>query len=171
MVYGFATQSRGGLQIDSRPGQGTRVTLYLPTAAAAAMAGRESTSVAGEPMRGTGLILVVEDDAEVRDVSVEILQRLGYRTLVARDGRAALDLLRQADDIDLLFTDIVMPGGMSGVALARQAQAVRPDLPVLLTTGYAGAAGPSADEFPVILKPFRSADLGSAVRKVIRQAA
>jgi PAS domain S-box-containing protein len=170
MVYGFARQSRGGLRIDSVPGRGTQVTLYLPTAAASRadhQPDRPPDRAADEPQPGRGTILVVEDDAEVRDVSVEFLHSLGYHTLIARNGGEALELLRRPGDIDLLFTDVIMPGGVSGVALARQAQILRPGLPVLLTTGYAGAAGPPGDECPVILKPFRLTELSRAIRRLL----
>jgi hypothetical protein len=113
MVYGFAKQSGGGTYIESAPGTGTSVTLYLPTALLTAEDGQQDRA-RDEPRRGAGAILVVEDDPEVREVSVEILQDLGYRTLVARNGEEALEALHRPDRIDLLFTDLVMPGGMSG---------------------------------------------------------
>ncbi|MBV8776755.1 MAG: PAS domain-containing protein [Alphaproteobacteria bacterium] len=168
-VYGFAQQSGGGLRIDSAPGVGTRVTLYLPAAPRADdAAADEPPAATAEPQAGAGLVFVVEDDADVRDVSVEILHSLGYRTLVAGDGREALDLLERTGPIDLLFTDLVMPGGISGMALARQARLMRPGLPVLLTTGYAGPEAPEAGEFPLIAKPFRAADLSRAVAQLLK---
>lgn len=169
-VYGFATQSGGGLHIESALGAGTSVTLYLP-AAAAAVEESPRGPASGEQPKGVGCILVVEDDADVREVSIAILEQFGYRTLVACDGREALEALRGPDPIDLLFTDLVMPGGMSGVALARQAQMMRPGLHVLLTTGYAGSDAPPTDEFSIIAKPFRSAELGRAVARLIGQGA
>jgi CheY-like chemotaxis protein len=86
---------------------------------------------------------------------------------VARNGQEALEALQRPDRIDLLFTDLVMPGGMSGVVLARRAQAMRPGLRVLLTTGYAGPEAPATDEFPIISKPFRSAQLSLAIARLI----
>lgn len=168
-VYGFAKQSGGEVLVDSALGAGTRVTLYLPTASRPADDSKERRS--DKPQRGAGSVLVVEDDADVRDISIEILRGLGYRTLVARNGREALEILQGGDQIDLLFTDLVMPDGMSGVALARRAQAMRPGLRVLLTTGYAGLETPAADEFPILSKPFRSADLSLAVAQLIGDAA
>jgi CheY-like chemotaxis protein len=141
------------------------VTLYLPAAPFAAEDATQDRAP-DEPRQGAGSILVVEDDPEVRDVSVEILQALGYRTLVARNGKEALEALQRPDRIDLLFTDLVMPGGMSGVVLARRAQAMRPGLRVLLTTGYAGPEAPATDEFPIISKPFRSAQLSLAIARL-----
>jgi CheY-like chemotaxis protein len=96
----------------------------------------------------------VDDDA-VREVTVEMLQGLGYRTLVAGRGQEAMDLLETTEPVDLLFTDQVMPGCMSGAELARQARTRRPGLPILLTTGYARGHDSEADGFPVIGKPFR----------------
>ncbi|MGE5270495.1 MAG: PAS domain-containing protein [Thiohalocapsa sp.] len=167
-VYGFAKQSGGGLHIDSAVGVGTRVTLYLPVVPDAENIARdEAATEAARP--GTGTILLVEDDADVREVSFQMLESLGYRTLVAQDGREALTVLRGPEPIDLLFTDLVMPGGISGAALARQARTLRPGLPVLLTTGYAGLQAP-AGEFPVISKPFRAAQLSGVVADLIERA-
>ena len=86
---------------------------------------------------------------------------------MARNAQEALEALQCPDQIDLLFTDLVMPGGVSGVALARRAQVIRPGLRVLLTTGYAGLEAPAADEFPIISKPFRSAELSLAIARLI----
>lgn len=168
MVYGFAKQSGGCAHIESALGAGTRVTLYLPAAAPAAK-NSAADEVIDAPRRGAGSILIVEDDADVRDVAIAILEDLGYRTLVARNAQEALELLQSVDPIDLLFTDLVMPGGVSGVALARQAQVIRPGLRVLLTTGYAGMEGPLADEdeFPIIPKPFRAAELSRTIGRII----
>ncbi len=166
MVYGFAKQSGGGLRIESAVGTGTSVSLYLPAAPLTADNPLQDRAP-DQPQQGAGSILVVEDDAAVRDVSIEILQDLGYRTLVARNGQEALETLQGSGRIDLLFTDLVMPGGMSGVALARQAQVMRPGLLVLLTTGYAGLEAPDTDEFPIISKPFRSAELSLAIARLI----
>jgi PAS domain S-box-containing protein len=165
-VYGFVKQSGGELRIESSPGAGTRVTLYLPIDPRVEQDSPLSPATS-EPRPGAGTILVVEDDAEVREVAVEILQSLGYRILEARNGQEALELMQSPEPLDLLFTDLVMPGGISGVALARQAQAMRPGLRVLLTTGYAGAEASAADEFPLIAKPFRSTELSRAIARVM----
>lgn len=167
MVYGFAKQSGGGMHIESEVGSGTRVTLYLPEGHSAADS--PSAASAEQAERGAGSILVVEDDDAVREISVEMIQNLGYEALVARNGSEAIDVLRDARRVDLLFTDLVMPGPLTGIALARQAQALRPGLPVLLTTGYAGLEEPGG-EFPVIAKPFRAAELGRVLRRLIRKS-
>jgi PAS domain S-box-containing protein len=165
-VYGFAKQSGGGVHITSAPGAGTCVTIYLPTASSISEDPKRD-GAADAPQHGAGTILVVEDDADVRDVSIAILENLGYRTLVARNGQEALNVLRSADPIDLLFTDLVMPGSISGAALAREAQAMRPGLHVLLTTGYAGSEAPPTDRFPMISKPFRSGELSRTIARII----
>jgi len=166
MVYGFAQQSGGGLHIKSELGTGTCVTLYLPTASSIAEDTQQDRA-AIDLQRGVGSILVVEDDAEVREVLIEILRDLGYRTLVARNGQEALEALQRPDRIDLLFTDLVMPGGMSGIALAHEAQVIRPGLRVLLATGYSALEKPATDQFPIISKPFRSAELSFAIARLI----
>lgn len=165
-VYGFARQSGGGATLSSTPGQGTKVTLYLPVASVPPEPSAELPA-AEAPQCGSGVILVVEDDDAVREVSVEILQSLGYRALVARTGQEAMDVLASPEPIDLLFTDLVMPGGISGAALARQARAIRPGLQVLLTTGYARRDSAEIDDLPVIAKPFRTAELSVAVARLI----
>jgi PAS domain S-box-containing protein len=165
-VYGFARQSGGGATLTSAPGEGTKVAFYLPVISGELEQSTESLQAAS-PQVGAGLILVVEDDDAVREVSVEMLQDLGYSTLVARSGPEAMDVLTGPKPIDLLFTDLVMPGGISGATLARHAQALRPGLRVLLTTGYARRDGSETEEFPVIAKPFRSAELSAAIARLM----
>ncbi|MBV8338118.1 MAG: response regulator, partial [Alphaproteobacteria bacterium] len=165
MVHGFAVQSGGGLRLESVPGVGTCVTLYLPRERSAVEAEREGP--AAEPRGGTGAVLVVEDDEQVRAISVEMLSKLGYRVHIARDGHEALAILQSGESVDLLFTDFVMPHGMSGIELARQACRIKPGLAVLLTTGYALRQSADCDEFPVIAKPFRLAALSEAVGRLV----
>jgi PAS domain S-box-containing protein len=166
MVHGFAVQSGGGLRLESAPGAGTCVTLYLPRERSATEADREGPGA--EPQGGTGAVLVVEDDEQVRAISVEMLSSLGYRVHIARDGHEALAILQSGEAVDLLFTDLVMPHGMSGSELARQACRIKPGLAVLLTTGYALRQSAGPDEFPVIAKPFRLAALSEAVGRLVR---
>jgi CheY-like chemotaxis protein len=166
MVHGFAVQSGGGLRLQSTPGVGTCVTLYLPRHRSGTEADREDS--AAEPRGGVGAVLVVEDDEHVRAISAEMLTSLGYRVHIAGDGREALAILQSGKAVDLLFTDLVMPGGMSGLELARQACRLRPGLAVLLTTGYAPRQSAGSEEFPVIAKPFRLAALSEAVGRLVR---
>lgn len=136
MVFGFAKQSGGTLTIDSEPGRGTRVTLYLPLAGTRA-ASDEAGTPSEPPPSGRETILVVEDDPDLRFYMETVLKRLGYSVVVAVDGSDALAKLRDGGHIDLLFTDVVLPGGISGKDVADQALAMRPAIKVLFTSGYA----------------------------------
>src|SRR5437764_9035394 len=128
-VYGFVTQSGGHVAIDSKPGAGTTVTLYLPAAPAVA-AGRSASDPHATITPPVGRILIVEDDPEVLDVTVEMLRALGWEVLTAPDAPSGLSVLRRDADIEVLFSDIVMPRGMNGVELAREARRLRPELRV-----------------------------------------
>ena len=165
-VYGFVTQSGGHVAIDSKPGAGTTVTLYLPQAAAGLMTGQWDK----ERVPAPGRVLVVEDDPEVLDVTVEMLRGFGYEVLTAPDGPSALQVLRRDPEIDVLFTDIVMPRGMNGVELAREARRLRPNVRVLLASGYpasvlsAGHGAGDDGEFAFLSKPYRRAELADKLR-------
>ena len=170
-VWAFVTQSGGRVTVDSAPGQGTVFRLWLPRSPAAG----EEEAAADRPQQaasgGSETILVVEDEDAVREVAAATLERLGYRTVVARDGREALTILNGRDGFDLLFTDYVMPNGLNGVELAREALRLRPALKVLLTSGYARQANANADNtrvdgFPLLAKPYRSADLAARIREI-----
>jgi CheY-like chemotaxis protein len=135
MIYGFAKQSRGHLKIYSEVGHGTTVRLYLPRLSGAGAAATAPAPVPVPHSRGGETILVVEDEADVRRLTVEMLKELGYATLEAGNPEAALALLDAHPEIALLLTDVVMPG-MNGRRLADEVQKRRPGLPVLFTTGY-----------------------------------
>ena len=170
-VYGFVTQSGGHVALKSQPGTGTTVTLYLPAAQGLA-AGETAERAAQEKSASLGRVLVVEDDPDVLDVTVETVRNLGYEVLTAPDGRSALSVLRRDPQIDVLFTDIVMPGGMDGAELARTATRLRPELHILLASGYPKSAlssehGISADgDFPFLSKPYRRSELAEKLRKI-----
>jgi PAS domain S-box-containing protein len=171
-VYGFAKQSGGAATIESKVGQGTTVRIYIPRANGQAAAGAVARDGLRETSPGGATILVVEDDPDVREMVVGILSDLGYRTLVASNGPEALAILSRDRSVDLLFTDIVMPAGMSGTELARRASRLRPDLKVLLSSGYAREANPSHSartEFPFIAKPYRPMALGEKVEEVLSE--
>jgi len=140
MVYGFVKQSGGHVQLYSELGHGTTVRLYLPQNAgeASVVAERAPTSIARAASGAT--VLVVEDDQRVRRVSVRRLRELGYAVIEADSGPAALLVLDREEPIDVLFTDVVMPGGMTGVDLAHESRRRRPDLKILFTSGYAEPA-------------------------------
>lgn len=172
MVYGFAKQSRGHVDIDSLPGRGTTVRLYLPRLEGDAIPVPAAEAADPDPVpTGSECVLLVEDNELVSDYAREQLTTLGYRVLSAGNGPAALALLRAHDDIDLLFTDIMMPGGMSGWQLVEAARVVRPDLRVLYTSGYSGDDAPDtapADGSPMLRKPYRRADLARRIREALR---
>jgi PAS domain S-box-containing protein len=166
MVYGFVKQSGGHLNIDSQVGRGTRVELYLPVAPAAS---NEEPSV---PLsrKGHETVLVVEDEAEVRRIAMSFLRNLGYTPLEAGDTETALQLL-SSHGVDLLFTDIVLGGDMTGFELAAKAREQYPHLPVLFTSGYEYASlgiEPHAfGAFELLRKPYRREQLGGAIRRVL----
>jgi signal transduction histidine kinase len=172
-VWAFVTQSAGRVAVDSVPGEGTTFRLYLPLAPEA-----RGEIDADHPVRaeegGAETILVVEDEDEVREVASAMLERLGYRTIAARDGRDALAILGKGGDLDLLFTDYVMPNGLNGAELACEALRLRPAIKVLVTSGYARQAGANVgadnsriDDFPMIAKPYRSAELATRIREIL----
>jgi CheY-like chemotaxis protein len=169
MVYGFAKQSRGHLKIYSELGHGTSIKLYLPkvASAAAAVEGKAPVSHVG----GREAILLVEDDAAVRVVAVTILESLGYQVWQAEDGRAALAILKSSKPIDLLFSDLILPNGMSGQELLRQAREQRPGLKALFTSGYSpsfiAARGETDETVPLLGKPYRKQKLAEAIRTVL----
>jgi PAS domain S-box-containing protein len=170
-VYGFVKQSGGHVKIYSEPGQGSTVKIYLPRWTGEF---EQSEAAAAGPVPEGGAeetILVVEDDDGVRTYSVETLRELGYRVLEAHDGPSALRLLEGQSRIDLLFTDVVLPGGMTGAQVASQMRALRPGLKVLFTTGYARNAiihqGRLDKGVELITKPFSFADLAAKVRDVL----
>jgi chemotaxis methyl-accepting protein methylase/signal transduction histidine kinase/exonuclease VII small subunit len=165
MIYGFARQSGGHLLIDSEVGAGTTVRLYLPRAQAGEV---DRPGPAAPHPGGDEAILVVDDNTTLRDVTRRHLTTLGYRVAVAGTGPEALALLRSGERFDLLFTDVVMPAGMSGYALADSARGLQPELKVLFTTGYDGDIG-NADQPArrMLHKPYRRQELAESVRAVL----
>lgn len=167
MVYGFVKQSGGHLQIDSKLGYGTRVDLYLP--ATDAERGAERGERVAPPMAGDETILVVEDEAEVAAIASAFLRSLGYQVRIVAGEDEAMTVLRSEPKIALLFTDLMLGIGGSGLELAQQARALRPDLPVLLTSGYADPTqAPSLGDgasFELLRKPYRREQLGEAIRR------
>jgi CheY-like chemotaxis protein len=170
MVDSFAEQAGGVATIESEVGRGTTVQILLPRCLEEQTV-RDDTIVTKSAPGGTETILVVEDDADLRETVVTALTQLGYRALSAPNAAAALRILGGSERIDLLFTDVMMPGGMLGPALAKRARELRPDIDVLFTTGYADNAvlastqGLSAAE--VINKPYRNEDLATRIRHVL----
>jgi len=170
-VYGFVKQSGGHVKIYSELGQGTTVKIYLPRLRGAEIE-QEAANV-GPIAEGSTeeTILVLEDDDDVRTYSVECLRELGYRVVEAHDGPSALRLLERQTRVDLLFTDVVLPGGMTGAQVAAKARELREDLKVLFTTAYARNAiihqGRLHKGVKLITKPFSFSDLAGKVRDVL----
>jgi len=170
MVYGFAKQSGGHVKIYSEVGAGTTVRLFLPRAHQALDPPEPAPSSAALPHARDETVLVVEDNDDVRCLAVHQLKDLGYTVVEAENGPLALALLGRRQDIDLLFTDMVMPGGMTGIELAAAATQLKPSLKVLFTTGFAEAATGNS-RFMVtsklITKPYRKSALAVKLREVL----
>jgi CheY-like chemotaxis protein len=169
MAYGFVKQSGGHIQIDSAVGQGTTVRIYLPRssepeAVAAVSPGDVLTG-------GNETILVVEDDPSVQATVVAILTELGYRVIKANDGESALNIIKSGVAIDLLFTDVVMPGRLRGPDLAKEARQIVPGLAVLFTSGYTqnamGQSGRLGPDVNLLSKPYRREQLALKVRQLL----
>ncbi|HKP24076.1 MAG TPA: PAS domain S-box protein, partial [Dongiaceae bacterium] len=171
MIYGFAKQSGGHVKVYSEVGHGTTVRLYLPRQSAAVAGVAHAPATQHDLQRGGEMILVVEDNADVRAFVVKHLHELGYRVIEAKDGPSALQILEQSTPIDLLLTDVVMPGGMTGRQLSDHARRRRPDLKTLFISGYTedsivhqGKLDPGVN---FLSKPFRRRDLALKVREAL----
>ncbi|HEX7048555.1 MAG TPA: PAS domain S-box protein [Gammaproteobacteria bacterium] len=172
MVYGFVKQSRGHIEIHSEVGQGTRVQIYLPRVVdARAGAVVEESFDSGRTVYGFEKVLVVEDDPQVRHHVHKVLRNLGYHVIAATNGREALEALRAVSDINLLFTDVILPDGMNGRELVESALDMRPDLKVLYTSGYTEGIDLFPDATGVFVqflkKPYRRADVALKIREVL----
>ena len=172
MVFGFVKQSGGHLKIYSEPGLGTTVQLFIPKAQTEEQHWEAATSSNVLPRSIAGeVVLVLEDDAMVRKFAIRVLTELGYCTMQAADGPEALSILRESGRIDLLLTDIGLPKGMNGPAVAREAQSQRPDLKFLYMSGYAKDAivnnGLLDDGLPLLTKPFPKAELARKIREIL----
>ncbi|MGZ6049346.1 MAG: response regulator [Phenylobacterium sp.] len=167
-VFGLAKQSGGGVRIDSTPGEGASVRVFLPRAASAPEADAVDGLSADEPAPKNLKVLLVDDDSAVREVTAGLLQDLGYRVVEAGSGGAALDMLDRQAEIDLLLLDFAMPG-MNGAEVAREVHARRPGLPILFVTGYADTeALAAAGDDGILRKPFVERDLAAKLRSALR---
>jgi len=166
-VYGFATQSGGTATIDSKPGHGTRVSIYLPATDAPVRVEQKTEPVDDGPRARIGTVLLVEDSEEVAAISAEHLEQLGYVVDHACNGSDALRNLQGKGPYDLIFTDILMPGSVAGLELARIVRAHYSKIPVLLTTGYSERAQDAVLEgFSVLQKPYDLQSLSEAIREL-----
>lgn len=168
MVYGFCAQSAGAVEIDSTPGYGTTVRMLFPRSTVAPVKPVKALPGNAEAPRGQECILLVEDDPDLRETTATGLRSLGYEVLPVSRAAAAIGLLRTGPPPALLLTDVMLPGGMLGPELARQARLLCPRLPVLFTTGFGDhVAGPALSGATVIDKPFRLAELATRIRAAL----
>src|SRR5262245_17314420 len=171
MVYGFVKQSGGHVTIYSEVGHGTTINLYFPRADGGATPQVADPRKAVTDARARETVLVVEDDARVRQLTVKRLKRIGCQVLEAPDGPSARDVLRRGTHVDLLFTDLVMPGGLSGREVAIRAREMKPGIKVLLTSGYAEELvqgdALQRQHLKVLRKPYQQAELAAALRDVL----
>jgi CheY-like chemotaxis protein len=173
MVYGFARQSGGNIQIYSEPGQGTSIRMFLPAAQRTVDSETreaQTSQMPSPPPGGSETILVVEDDARVRRVAVSRLVSFGYDVIEAENGSQALAQLERHGDIALLFTDVVMPGGMTGDELANRVRSERPHIKVLFTSGYAEPAIAGRElalSGSWLQKPYTARDLALRLRELL----
>lgn len=160
-VYGFSLQSKGALTLESKEGEGAAFTLYLPAGERATAA----DATAAQP--AAPRILIVEDDPIVAELAVALVTELGYESIAVSSGREALARLARDPKFDLLFADVIMPGGITGVELARKVRERLPEVPILLTTGYSESVGPETAEFPLLAKPYDFAALERTLQGLI----
>ena len=167
-VYGFSHQSGGTVVATSAVGSGTAITIYLPRKHAALAKAAEAPPA--QPMvPGQGTILVVEDNAEVAAVTASLVEQLGYQTLRAENATDALNRLQRGERIDLVFSDVVMPGGMNGIALAQEIGNRYPQVPVLLTSGYSDVVQTAGSQFAILRKPFQLPALEKSIREALER--
>ncbi|HEY7661658.1 MAG TPA: ATP-binding protein [Xanthobacteraceae bacterium] len=163
-VYGFARQSGGTATVESSVGRGTVITLYLPRTRERPATARAPAEAESAPQLA-GTALLVEDNPEVAEVARAYFQQLGYRVRLAANARDALDLLGREPDVDIVFSDVLMPGGMNGVELGQAVRRLYPGMPVLLATGYSDSVRDAVQQgFTVLQKPFDLAGLEQALR-------
>ena len=168
-VYGFSHQSGGTVTARSTPGTGTTITVYLPKSQRAVGVEMEALQDIA-PTKSGEVVLLVEDNPEVRELTKTLLNQLGYNVLMASDAATALHQLNAAADVDIVFSDIVMPGAMNGLTLAQEIRERFPDIKILLTSGYNEMAKAAQPDFPILRKPYQLTALNQALRSVVGKA-
>jgi CheY-like chemotaxis protein len=170
-VYGFVHQSGGFVAIRSALGAGTRMSICLPLSTNVPVSPIDEGAIIHIAQARTERVLLVEDDAAVLALGIEMLSDLGYSVITASDANSALEILRRGERIDIVFSDVVMPGGKSGVQLATEAQKTTPGIKVLLTSGYTGEAllrhTTGEEPVPILAKPYRQQELAVRLREVL----
>jgi PAS domain S-box-containing protein len=170
MVHGFVQQSKGRLEIDSTPGNGTTVRMLFPAAESGIDLGAaEAPPTTAQEAPSRPCVLVVEDNDDVRELAEAVLGMSGYAVLSASSGEQALQVLAGDAHVDLLFTDVIMPGGMTGLELAEQVRTAYPHVPVLVTTGYMDELPGSGSALNVLAKPYRHEELLARVKAALKR--
>lgn len=171
-IYGFVKQSQGNITIYSEPGVGTTVNLYLPRSVQSRNASMDEVPAATRLAAGES-VLVVEDNRDVRALTVKRFERLGYNVVECVTGAEAKEALQNGLAVELVFTDIMMPGGMTGIDLAKWIAETRPKLPIILTTGFAeeiaGTVATETEPWTILRKPYAQKDLVAVLRKVLEK--
>jgi PAS domain S-box-containing protein len=169
-VYGFSHQSGGTVVATSTVGSGTTITIYLPRREA--VPAKTVPAPPTQPVEaGQGTVLVVEDNAEVAEITASLVEQLGYQTLRAENAADALNRLRRGDKINLVLSDVVMPGAMNGIALAHEIANHYPEIPVVLTSGYSDVVHTAQARFMILRKPFQLSALDKAIREALERGA
>jgi PAS domain S-box-containing protein len=167
-VYGFSHQSGGTVVATSMVGSGTTITIYLPRKQAIPVAAVQAPPT--QPgVSGQGTILVVEDNAEVAEITASLVEQLGYQTTRAENATEALNRLQRGEKIDLVLSDVVMPGGMNGIALAQEIGNHYPDIPVVLTSGYSDVVHTAQSRYAILRKPFQLSALEKSIREALER--
>ncbi|HWP88139.1 MAG TPA: ATP-binding protein, partial [Burkholderiales bacterium] len=168
-VYGFSRQSGGTVVATSAVGSGTTVTIYLPRSHATLTRSEEAPSA--QPFAGEGLVLIVEDSPEVAEVTASLVEQLGYRTTHVENAIEALNRLQRGERVNMVLSDIVMPGSMNGIALAHEINNRYPQIPVLLASGYSDVVQANESQFIILRKPFQLPALAKAMREILERVA
>jgi two-component system NtrC family sensor kinase len=170
-VFGFTHQSGGTVTVASEIGRGTTIRMYLPRSNAQRVASVEPSPEAPTAVAAGRTILVVEDDPMVATATAALIEQLGHRSVRADSAAKALEILTGDHDIDLVFSDVVMPGAMNGIELAHAIRKLRPDIPVILTSGYSGQIRDASRQFEILPKPLAVTTLDAAIRHALAAAA
>jgi CheY-like chemotaxis protein len=174
MVYGFAQQSGGHVSITSKEGSGTSISIILPLAERGEADTQANEADDCVSLRGSETVLAVEDDPQVLEFVTSQLRALGYNVTSSSTGAEALMLLKQRQNFDLLFTDVVLPSGLSGIELSNAVLSIDPKLKVLFTSGYSEEVfqqhGRPAHDVPILRKPYKRAELAKALRAALENS-